>query len=103
MLPSNRRIIHAAAAGNEKLWRVWWFLGIPVGMTTSALTIAAELVRAAGTDYWGWGDLLDVVRLLVYFGWAQLAWRCSHNVTDWKWTPVSRIALSAGLVLQAMI
>ena len=90
-----------AASGAERLWRVWCILGIPVGLAASALTIAAEIVRDTG--YAGWGDLFDVVRLLLYFGWARLAWRCSHNVQDRRWTAVSRFALSAGAGMQFML
>jgi hypothetical protein len=45
---------------------------------------------------------MDVVRLLVYFAWARLAWRCSHNVQYAHVTPVVRFALGAGLVSMAM-
>lgn len=103
MQSCRKRIIRAAAVGDERLWRVWWLLGIPVGLATSALTVGAELMRQAGPALGGWADLLDVVRLLVYLGWAQLAWRCSHNVEDWRWTSVSRCVISAGLVLQVML
>lgn len=92
--------ISGVRAGGEKLWRVWWLWGIPVGWTVSGLIVFAEIARVAG--FAGCGDLLDVVRLLVYFGWARLAWRCSHNVEDSRWTPVSRFALGAGLVFMAM-
>jgi hypothetical protein len=92
--------ISGTRAGGEKLWRVWWLWGIPVGWTVSGLIIVAEVARVAG--HAGLGDLLDVMRLLVYFGWARLAWRCSHNVEDRRWTPVSRFALGAGLVSMAM-
>ena len=89
-----------AHAGAEKLWKVWWLWGIPVGWTTSGMIILAEFIRAAGN--WGCGDMIDVARLLVYFSWARLAWRCSHNVSDCRWTLVSRIALGAGFVSMAM-
>ena len=63
-----------AKAGTQPLWKVWWLWGIP----------------------------LDVARLLVYFSWARLAWRCSRNVEDRRWTPVARFALGAGFVSMAM-
>jgi len=89
-----------ADAATQPLWKVWWLWGIPVGLTTSAMMIAAELIRDAG--YWGGGNLLDVARLLVYFSWARLAWRCSRNVENHRWTPVARFALGAGFVSMAM-
>ena len=73
-----KQLILSAHAGNEKLWRVWWLWGMPVGWTVSGLLVFAEILRVAG--YAGCADLFDVVRLLVYFYWARLAWRCSRNV-----------------------
>ena len=93
----DRRDVHA---GTERLWKVWWLWGIPVAWTTSVMIILAEFIRTAG--YWGYGDMIDVARLLVYCSWARLAWRCSHNVSDRRWTRVSRIALGAGFVSMAM-
>ena len=37
-----------AANGEERLWKVWWMAGIPVGWTTSALVVVAEQMRYAG-------------------------------------------------------
>lgn len=84
----------------HRLWKVWWLWGIPIGWATSCMIVCAESIRGAG--YWGWGDLLDVLRLLVYFSWARLAWQCSHNVNDRRWTPVARMALAAGFFSMAM-
>ena len=92
--------IQRARNGEEKLWKIWWLFGLPVGWTTSALTVCAEAFRSAG--YGGWAALLDVVKLLLYIFWFQLAWRCSRNVENWVWTPLSRFALSVGLVLVVM-
>jgi hypothetical protein len=64
------------------------------------LVLLAEKARYAGHE--SWGDLLDVVRFLLYFVWLRLAWRSSRNV-DWPlWTPLARVALSVGLILSAM-
>jgi hypothetical protein len=93
-------IYSSATAGTQRLWKIWWLWGIPVGWTTSGMMLGAELIREAG--YYGWGNLLDVMRLLVYFSWARLAWRCARNVENFRWTPVVRIALAAGFVSMAM-
>jgi hypothetical protein len=97
-----RRSGARAHHGDERLWRVWWCLGIPIAWITSALVIAAEDVRSLGAWAWGWGDLCDVARLLVYLVWLRLAWRCSHNVESAAWTPLARGALAAGLFASAM-
>ena len=84
----------------ERLWKVWWLWGIPVGWAASAMLISAESMRVAGAM--GWADLVDACRLLLYVRWARLAWRWSHNVEDTRWTPVARLALGAGLVSMVM-
>jgi fatty acid desaturase len=91
-----------AFRGEEKLWKVWWLAGIPVGCITAVLILAAERLRASGTWAWGWGDACDAARLLVYLAWFVPAWRCSRNVRNLAWTPLARGALLAGLVLSAM-
>jgi hypothetical protein len=96
-----RRSGSRALRGEEKLWRVWWLGGIPVGCITAVLVLAAERIRASGAWAWGWGDACDVARFLVYLAWFGLAWRCSRNVQSAAWTPLARGALLAGLVLSA--
>ena len=87
--------------GRERLWKVWWICGIPVAWATSALVIVAEAARVGGHP--SAGDGLDVVRLLIYVLWAQLAWQCAHNVETWLWVPVARCALMAGFALTIML
>jgi len=89
-----------AASGEERLWKVWWIAGIPLGWASSALVAIAEDMRYASHS--GWGNFLDLVRFLVYFAWLRLAWRCSHNVERPMWTPVAQATLSAGLLCMAM-
>ena len=86
---------------SEKLWRIWWLWGIPTAWLASALILVAEGARGAG--YHAWGDLLDLARLAAYWFWMRLAWRRSGNVDNRLWTPVARIALAAGLVVNALV
>lgn len=87
--------------GRERLWKIWWLCGIPVAWLTSALLIAGEALRVAGHS--NTADCLDVSRILIYALWARLAWQCAHNVGAKIWLPVSRCALSAGLVLMVLL
>jgi len=99
---AGRRSASRAFRGEEKLWKVWWFAGIPVACISGVLVLAAERLRASGAWAWGWGDACDVARFLVYLAWFGLAWRCSRNVQRTAWTPLARGALLAGLVFSAM-
>jgi hypothetical protein len=100
VLSAIRRFRSRASQGEERLWKVWWFAGIPVGGITSVLLLASEHLRGPGGS--GWADVLDVSRFLVYLVWFQLAWRCSRNVERAAWTRLARGGLAAGLVFSAM-
>jgi hypothetical protein len=96
------RSVSRTLRGEERLWKVWWYAGIPVALITGALVIVAERLRASGASAWGWGDLCDASRFLLYLAWFIPAWRCSKNVERAAWTPLARGALAAGLVLSAI-
>jgi hypothetical protein len=86
--------------GDERLWKVCWLWGMPVGMATSALTFFAEMLRDAG-----WSDagaVLDVLKLLVCLAWFDAAWRCSGNVVNRTWTGIARAAIALALSLTAL-
>lgn len=85
---------------SEKLWRIWWLWGIPTAWGASALIVFAESTRNAGYD--GWGNLLDVVRLALYWWWMRLAWKCAGNVENPFWTYASRTLLALGLVVNVL-
>ena len=68
--------------------------------TTSALLLGAELLRDSGLH--AGGDLCDVLRLALYWAWCRLAWRASGNVDKALWTPLSKLALAAGLFATAL-
>jgi hypothetical protein len=87
--------------GRERLWKVWWICGLPVAWATSALVIGAEVARNGG--HAATGDWLDVLRLLIYILWAQLAWQCAQNVDTKIWAPISRFALTAGFVVMFLV
>jgi len=92
--------LRRARVGEERLWKVWWFLGIPLAGAASALLISADALRETGSH--GWATALDLARLALYWFWFRLTWRCSRNVSHAWWTAAVRAALLAGLVLTAL-
>ena len=86
---------------SEKLWRVWWLWGIPTAWIASALILLAESARGAG--HHSLGGLLDLARLAAYWFWLRLAWQRSDNVDNRLWTALARVALAAGLVVNALV
>lgn len=87
-------------AGSE-LWKIWWLWGIPVAWIATALLLGAEHSRLEGRP--AVGDALDIARLAVYWFWCRLAWRCSGNVGNPLWTPLTKAALGAGCVAHFLV
>jgi hypothetical protein len=83
------------------LWKVWWLYGTPLVCAAAALVFLAEELRLAYRP--AWADLLDAVRLAVFWLWCWLAWICAGNVAQRVWTPLARAALAAGLVVMVVI
>ncbi len=92
--------LHRALSGEERLWRVWWLWGIPVGFIVSAVTIVAEMARDGGWN--ASGDLLDAVKVLVYAAWLVAAWRCAPNAERALWRIGTRVLVALGVVLVAV-
>ena len=63
--------------------------------------LIAEGARDAGSAVQG--DLLDVLRLAVYWAWGWAVWKASRNVERPLWTPLARVAVVAGLALMILI
>ena len=63
--------------------------------------LLAEEARDAGSAVQG--DLLDVLRLGVYWAWGWAVWKSSRNVARPLWTPLARTGVIAGLALMILI
>jgi hypothetical protein len=85
----------------DRLWKIWWLWGAPVAWITIGLILGAEATREAG--HHNWGNVLDVARLAVYWAWCRMAWRCSGNVDNPLWSPLSKAVLAAGFALNVFV
>jgi hypothetical protein len=63
--------------------------------------LIAEDARLSGSPVLG--DLLDVVRLALYWVWAWAVWRAAPRVRRRVWTPVARILALAGVGLMFLV
>ncbi|HJS76773.1 MAG TPA: hypothetical protein VJ778_05145 [Burkholderiales bacterium] len=61
----------------------------------------AEAVRLEGSAVQG--DLLDLLRLGVYWAWGWAVWKSARNVERPLWTPLARVGVLAGLGLMFII
>jgi hypothetical protein len=63
--------------------------------------LLAEEARLAGSPVWG--DLLDVVRLGLYWVWAWAVWKAAPRVRRRLWRAVARILALAGVGLMFLL
>jgi len=63
--------------------------------------VLAESARQAGDATRA--DLIDILRLAVYWAWGWAVWKSSRNVARPVWTPLARIAIVAGLAPVALL
>jgi hypothetical protein len=67
----------------------------------TGLLLIAEHVRLEGSPVLG--DLLDVLRLALYWVWAWAVWKSAPNVQRPLWTPVARTFALAGVGLMFLL
>jgi hypothetical protein len=89
-----------ANRGEERLWRIWWQWGIPLGLFANALTVLAEAFHDA--DWVGTGDAIDILKFLLFVAWFRVAWRCSKNTEHPLWTHLARLAICLGFGVTAI-
>lgn len=80
--------------GEERLWKVWWYVGGP-------LTIAGAITAKLIADRY-LALAFAVVLLAAYFAWCGMAWRCAPNVDSKIWTPIARTLIVLGLLRTAV-
>ena len=66
----------------------------------AALLFFAEELRLAYQP--AWADLLDVLRIALFWLWCWLAWTCARNVERYVWMPLARMTLAAGLIFMVI-
>ena len=92
--------LQRANRGDERLWKIWWQWGIPLGMLATALSLLAEASRVAG--HLLGGDAVDFLKLLLIIGWFRLVWRCSKNADRPIWGNLAKLAILLGIGVAAL-
>ncbi len=80
---------------------MWWLWGAAAACVIAGLVLVAEAARDEGSAVQG--DLLDVLRLGVYWAWGWAVWKSAPRVDRQLWTLLARAAVVVGLVLLALI
>ncbi len=91
-------MLQRAWAGEERLAKVWWNIGVPLNIALAAT--AGGVIRGAQTPSADSpsdqaGALLVVLGMLfaIWAAWAYMAWRCATNVERPAWALVARCIL----------
>jgi len=90
--------------GEERFWKVWWLLGVPIHLAwwfvyldlwTSGVAPESFLLLTV----WFWPGMLGVFAIcsVLYLLWCTLAWRCAGNVDRRMWTVIARVLIGVGL------
>lgn len=75
--------------GTERLWKVWWLIGVPLGLLFISL-----LVLVQGPAYPVALRIVAFVAYIVPFcAWMRCAWMCAPNVENRIWTTVARAVI----------
>jgi hypothetical protein len=80
---------------------VWWLGGAGLACAVAGLLLLAEDARLSGAATTG--DLLDVLRLGLYWAWAWMVWKAAPNVRRRVWTALARILALLGIGLMFLL
>jgi len=85
--------------GEERLWKVWWFVGAPLGILNAAVSI--WLNEASETNS-GMSSLFPLIAWLIlvaaYFAWCHMALWCAKNVEIKAWEYLAKFLIIMGLI-----
>lgn len=95
--------LRRAWVGEERLWKVWWLLGMPLNVVTAVFSVWAEEPSVAATPA---SALVTLVGFFViaaaYFAWCNMAWSCAKNVDNKAWTNIVKVFIVLGLLRFAL-
>ena len=69
--------IKRAWRGEERLWKVWWLLGLPVNSVCEILARGVELISGPDSPT---SLFLAFSVLCLTLAWCNMVWACAHNV-----------------------
>ncbi|RDU95244.1 hypothetical protein [Trinickia dinghuensis] len=88
------RIFRKAWRGEERLWIVWWLIGIPQSAVLALLYLNVLHKTPRSAAY----IPALIFYIVVYFAWVRMAWLCAPNVERGIWTAVSYVMIVLGVL-----
>jgi hypothetical protein len=90
--------------GEERFWKVWWLLGVPLHVLWWTVWFDLWVSGLAPETFllmtvWFYPGMLLVLAgfAALFLGWCTLAWRCAGNVDRALWTTLGRVLIGATL------
>jgi hypothetical protein len=90
--------------GQERLWKVFWLLGVP--LNAAWWTLYADVWTSGlapepflRVNLWFWPVLEGLLAAFaaLYLAWCMLAWRCAANADNRLWTLAARVLIGVAL------
>lgn len=78
-----------ARAGQERLWKVWWELGVPPDLHYLS-DQCIPCIRPQVPPGSPVALVVGVVRFAVFAAWYRAAWLCARHVNHRIWTVLAR-------------
>ena len=87
--------------GEERLWKVWWLIGLLLLIPIGTITIIARLPELPVAVF----ITLLVTQVVLYFAWFRMAWTCAKNVNHIGWMYAARVVvvLKLGMLFQQLL
>jgi hypothetical protein len=88
-------MLRRALSGEERLWKVWWLIGVPLWLTGNILAACVLNIEIADPDRIRSLALIlfGLVAGALWIAWNIAAWRCAPNVGHSAWRSVARACL----------
>jgi len=80
--------------GEERLWKVWWLIGIPQSVVLALLYVNVLQKTPHSMAY----VPALVLYIVVHFAWVRMAWLYAPNVKRGIWTAVSYVVIVLGVL-----
>tara|TARA_B100001964_G_C13824703_1_gene418867 strand:+ start:135 stop:479 length:345 start_codon:yes stop_codon:yes gene_type:complete len=86
--------------GEERLWKVWWLWGLPLGIVSAVVSVLIEDYADSSNNVTTSiiSLLIYIFVIVLYLWWVGAAWRCVKNTNNKAWTLIAQFLIIVGLL-----